>query len=91
MLGLKPCVLVLLCTAWTHSARWCSMIMASALLFGEITAVVFTANKAPGGARRSDSVSLKCSRLLGGDPPSPIPTTIPAFSQVPLLLSVYPR
>lgn len=62
-------MLVPLCTTWTHSARWRSMIMASALLFGEITAVVFTANKAPGGAQRSDSVSLNCSRLLGGDPP----------------------
>lgn len=45
--------------------------MASALLFGEITAVVFTANKAPGGAQHSDSISLNCSRLLGGDPPPP--------------------
>lgn len=43
------------------------MIMASALLFGEITAVVSTANKAPGGAQRSDSISLNCSRRLRGD------------------------
>lgn len=55
------------------------MIMASALLFGEITAVVFTANKTPGGAQRSDSISLDFSRLLRGD--------LPAFSQVSLLLS----
>lgn len=48
----------------TRTACWCSMIIASLPVFGEITAVVFTANKVPRGTQHPDAISHDRSGLL---------------------------
>lgn len=53
------CAVVHVCVCvrvWTLRACWCSMIIASLHVFGEITALVFTANKVPRGIQHPDCV-----------------------------------
>lgn len=55
------CVCACVCT---FRACWCSMIIASLPVFGEITAVVFAANKVPRGTKHPDAISHDWSVLL---------------------------
>lgn len=70
--ALCMCVRTLWCTCgyvsvhvWARVAHWCSMIMG--LVFGEITAVVFPANKVPRGAELPGAIFNKWSGLLKVD------------------------
>lgn len=52
---------------WIHRACWCSVIIASLPVFGEITAVVCATNKVPRGIQHPDPISHKWSACLKGD------------------------